>query len=388
MKILVVGAGYVGLANALVLAKNNKVAIIDIDEAKLELIQNGISPLKEEDSQKLLRANLKNISCGKIIDNQFSNYDIAILALPTNFDEKRKSFDTILLKQTVSQLNKINFTGDIIIRSTIPVGFTNSIISEFYNLKICFFPEFLREGKTITDTLYPDRIIAGGESSVTKKFKKLMRNSILKQDVEIIETSVSEAEAIKLFSNTYLAMRISFFNELDSFALLNNFDSRKIVNGLSLDSRIGNMYNNPSFGYGGYCLPKDTKQIIADLKTSPRKLIRSIHLSNEERKKFIAKDILDKCDGQIGIYKLSMKSGSDNFRNSSVLEILKLLNKNGKKILIYEPLIKKNLFLGNQVEANFKNFIEKSDLIIANRLTNKLIATNKKIYTRDLFRKN
>ena len=384
MKIVIIGAGYVGLGNALLLAQNNEVLLIDTDPKKVRSINAGISPIEDDLVSRYLKKYQGNVSAIANIDETINSFKLCIIATPTNFKNKIIGFDTSTIDKNLSYLKKFKFKNPIVIRSTIPIGYTESAIKKYKDLKISFFPEFLREGYALHDNLYPSRIIAGGSKQNSKLFAGLLKENAKKKDVPTLFTSPTEAEAIKLFSNTYLAMRISFFNELDSFAMIKNLNTENIINGIGLDDRIGNFYNNPSFGYGGYCLPKDTKQLASNFSDIPHYLIKATIKSNIERKKIIAKNILHGKYRVIGIYRLTMKSNSDNFRESAINDVIKILKKSDKEIIIYEPNVARS-FLGCKVENNFEEFLKKSDVIVANRVSKDLEKSKKIILTRDIF---
>lgn len=388
MKIAIIGAGYVGLSNALLFAKNNKINIIDINQKRVNLLKNSISPIKDKLISKYLKQYRKNLEIFNQIDSSINECSYSIIATPTNFDSKKRSFDISSVLAVLNHLNKLKFKNDIIIRSTLPIGCTQKLANKFKHLSILYFPEFLREGNALYDSLYPSRIVAGGEKKKALKFICLLLKNAKKKNIPTLDTSYDEAEAIKLFSNTYLAMRIAFFNELDSFASIKGLNSEEIIRGLSMDNRIGNYYNNPSFGYGGYCLPKDSKQLDKDFGSISHKLIQSINQSNKKRKEFVSERILSSTVGIIGIYRLSMKKHSDNHRDSAIISIVKSLKKNNRKILIYEPTINSKTFLGIQIQNNFDLFIKGSDYIVANRLTDEIVESGKKVFSRDIFRKN
>ena len=388
MNITIIGAGYVGLSNAILLAKNNKVRLIDINKEKISLLKNKKSPITDSLIQRYLSKKKLSLTFDAEINNNVLSSKAVLIATPTNFDPKTKSFDTFSIEDILKKLKKNNFSKLVVIRSTVPVGFTEKMQKKYPNIDIAFFPEFLREGEALRDSLYPSRIICGSSSKKARLFLKLLKESAIKKNIQIQITSPSEAEAIKLFSNMYLAMRISFFNELDSFSLSNNLSTKKIIKGLSLDPRIGNYYNNPSFGYGGYCLPKDTLQLRQNFQDIPQKLIQATIQSNILRKKFIVDEILKQNANIIGIYRLSMKAGSDNWRESSIIDIIKSLKRKGKKILIYEPMLSRKTFMGVLVENDVKAFKNKSNLIVANRYENELSDKNEVVFTRDIFNIN
>ena len=388
MKITILGAGYVGLSNAILLAKNNQVTLIDVDKEKISLLKKKKSPISDTLIQRYLSKKKLSLTFDtEMNDNLFSS-KIVLVATPTNFNSKTKSFDTSSIEGILKKLKKNNFSKLVVIRSTVPVGFTEKMQTKYPNLDIAFFPEFLREGEALRDSLYPTRIICGSKSKRAIFFLNLLKESAIKKNIKTQITSSPEAEAIKLFSNMYLAMRISFFNELDSFSLSKNLNSKEIINGLSSDPRIGTHYNNPSFGYGGYCLPKDTQQLRQNFKDIPQKLIQATIQSNLLRKKFIVNEILNRKVKTVGIYRLSMKAGSDNWRESAVIDIIKFLKKEGKEMLIYEPLFTGNTFMGITVENNLKCFKSESELIIANRFEQNLNDKKEILFTRDIFNKN
>ena len=385
-KITVIGAGYVGLSLSSLFGKSYKVKIFDIDKKKLEKIDKSIVPIEDEFMQNYLDSKKTKYNAIYDLKESFGNTDLFIICLPSNYDADKNFFDTSAIEDTIRRIREANDDSLILIKSTVPVGFTKKINATYPKGEIIFSPEFLREGKALKDNLEPDRIVIGSESDEAKKIGIIFQ-VLAKNDPECFFMKPDEAESVKLFSNTYLAMRVAFFNELDSFCLSQNLDSKKIIKAVCSDSRIGEGYNNPSFGYGGYCLPKDTKQLLANYKEIPQNIIESIVKSNSSRKDFIADDVLSN-NGVIGIYRLVMKEGSDNIRESSIQGILKRLNAKGKNLLIYEPLLKDKYFFGVEVVDDLKEFKNRSDLILANRFNDELKDSLKKIYTRDLFREN
>lgn len=390
-KFTVIGAGFVGMSMAAILAKNNKVKILDNDSTKVDLINASKSPLSEPLMEKYIVDYKHNIFATKNFEEAISDANFIIISLPTNFDEVTNSFDTNILEDMVKKIVSVKTSPTIIIKSTIPVGFTERLNKEYTDSSIFFSPEFLREGSAINDNLYPSRIIVGGNTEVRDEmvnFAECLKNCSYKENTPVYIMSSQEAEAVKLFANTYLAMRVAFFNELDTFSLSRNLDTFNIIKGISDDQRIGGHYNNPSFGYGGYCLPKDTKQLLSNFKNIPQKLISSIVNSNETRKEFLANEIINKDPKIIGIYRLIMKDNSENFRNSAVLDILKILKDHKKEIIIYEPLINAEEFIGCKVENNLTSFKEMSSIILANRLEENIKDVNSKVFTRDLFNKD
>lgn len=388
MKIAIFGAGYVGFGNALLLAQKHIIRLFDVNQEKVDLINAGVAPIEDHLILEYFKKYKKNISACHKINKSINNFSFCLIATPTNFNNNNQAFDTSSIDKILKDLKAIGFKNNIIIRSTLPVGYTELISRKFKKLKISFFPEFLREGYALYDNLYPSRIIAGGTKENTKKFVKLLLENAKKTSVPVLFTSASEAEAIKLFSNAYLAMRVSFFNELDSFAMEKDLDTKNIIMGISHDKRIGNHYNNPSFGYGGYCLPKDTKQLSKNFTTVPHQLIKAITASNQDRKRLIANFILNKNLNKVGIYRLTMKSDSDNFRDSAILDIIKILKTSGIKISIFEPKFTKKSFLGCKIENNLEKFLDQSELVLANRISKELRDSVKPILSRDIFNKD
>ena len=388
MKFSVIGLGYVGLSISILLSQKYKVDAIDIDKNKLKLINDRISPIQDKDIEYFFRKKNLNIKVSDKISSEKSKY--YIVCTPTNYNELTGSFDTKSVELVIRNIVSVDKRAIIIIKSTIPLGFTDFVKKKFKKNNIFFYPEFLRESNALYDNLYPSRIIAGGDNKHCKTFAKYLVNCALKpkKQIEIIQMSSKEAESVKLFANTYLAMRVSFFNELDTFCELNNLNSKNIIKGISLDPRIGMFYNNPSFGYGGYCLPKDTKQLLRNFNNIPNNIITAVIKSNRTRKKFIAQQILNKNPKVVGIYRLTMKNGSDNFRESAIFDVMQIIKKLKIKILVYEPLIKENNYKKTPVIKNFREFIKLSDVIIANRLSKKLKQVKNKVYSRDVFKIN
>lgn len=385
MKITIVGAGYVGLSNAVLLARFFDVLLIEINEEKVKMINERISPIVDEDIQYYFNNCKLKLKATTIIDESLKKSDYVLIATPTNYDPELNNFDTNTVEVVINDVLKINPTIYIIIKSTVPVGFTNKIRKKYNTNNIIFSPEFLREGKALFDNLYPSRIVIGDNSKYAKNFVSLLIKSAIKKDVSILYTNSTEAEAIKLFSNTYLAMRVSFFNELDSFAEIKGLNTKQIIEGVSLDPRIGNQYNNPSFGYGGYCLPKDTKQLLANYNDVPQNIISAIVASNKTRKDHIAQMILNRKPNIVGIYKLTMKNNSDNFRQSAIQGIMKRIKAKGIKVIVYEPTINEKMFYNSEIVNDIDLFKKLSDVVIANRMTNDLIDIESKIYTRDIY---
>ncbi|MCR8698114.1 nucleotide sugar dehydrogenase [Campylobacter sp. LMG 7929] len=384
MKIAVVGIGYVGLSNAVLLSQNHEVFMLDIDHKKVEKINNKENVIQDDLIEEYLKYKPLNIQAHTNQEIVYKNTDYIIIATPTNYNEDLNHFDTSSIEEVISSALKINPSATIIIKSTIPIGYTEKIKKQFNYENIIFCPEFLREGKALYDNLHPSRIIVGEKSSKGLKIAKLFQENALKKDISVYLTNSTEAESIKLFSNTYLAMRIGFFNEIDTYARKHGLDAKDIIMGVSADPRIGNYYNNPSFGYGGYCLPKDTKQLLQNFKNTPNNLIKAIVKTNETRKIFIKDTILSLKQKRIGIYRLIMKKDSDNFRNSVMLDIVKYLKSYNVDMIIYEPLLNDETDEFS-IENNFEHFIESCDIIIANRIDDKIRNYKYKIFTADVF---
>ena len=388
IKIVVVGLGYVGLGNALLLAQKNKVTAVDIDIDKVTLINEKKSPLSDQKIDSFLANNTLDLKAALPSDEFFENSDIALISTPTNYDESTNCFNTESVEVTIKNALSKNPNIIIIIRSTVPVGFTDKMIEKYQTNDIYFVPEFLREGKALNDSLNPSRIIIGGPGNKFKLIESIFKDGAKKKDIDVLNISAAEAESSKLFSNTYLAMRVAFFNELDSFAQTKNLITKNIINSLSLDPRIGSGYNNPSFGYGGYCLPKDTKQLLSNYKNTPQKLMEAIIKSNDLRKKLIADSIIEMNPKVVGVYRLMMKEGSDNFRESSIQDVIKLIAIKGVKVIIFEPLVEDKIFNNFEVVSDFEEFINESEIILANRMNNELNSVNEKVFTRDIFNKD
>ncbi|HIF5508268.1 TPA: nucleotide sugar dehydrogenase [Pasteurella multocida] len=384
-KITIAGAGYVGLSNAVLLAQHYNVILLDIDQNKVDLINNKKSPITDKEIEDFLQN--KSLTMMATTDKEVAlkNADFVIIATPTDYNTETGYFNTSTVEAVIEQTLSINPQATIIIKSTIPVGFTENMREKFNTPNLIFSPEFLREGKALYDNLYPSRIIVGSTSYQAKVFADMLTQCARKKDVTVLFTHNTEAEAVKLFANTYLAMRVAFFNELDTYASLHHLNTKDIINGISTDPRIGTHYNNPSFGYGGYCLPKDTKQLLANYADVPQNLIEAIVKSNETRKRFITHDVLNKKPKTVGIYRLIMKSGSDNFRASAILDIMPHLKENGVEIVIYEPTLNQQAFEDYPVINQLSEFINRSDVILANRSEPDLNQCSHKIYTRDIF---
>ena len=385
LKIAVVGLGYVGLSNAALLALENEVVGLDISATKVEMINKGKLPIIDERLESFFNEKQLHFIATTNENKAYQNARYVIVSIPTNFDEKNNQFDTSAIIEVITQINKINKNALIIIKSTVPIGFVSGLKSAYGISNVIFSPEFLREGQTLHDNLFPSRIVIGEKSDRALDFANLISKVIEKKGTEIIFTGSKEAEAIKLFSNSYLAMRVAFFNELDTFSMKNELNTRDIIKGISLDPRIGQHYNNPSFGYGGYCLPKDTKQLLSDYADIPQHVISAIVTSNEIRIKTIAQEILKKRPKIVGIFRLIMKAGSDNFRESAVLKVVKILRSKQIKLIIYEPNLSEKFFNGILVEKSLTRFKTASDLIVSNRVSDELFEVEQKVFTRDLF---
>lgn len=389
MKITIVGAGYVGLSLATLFAQKHDVVLLDISSDKVDLINGRKSPIADSDIENFFENKELNLIATVNPKFAYENADYIVIATPTDYDEDKNYFNTTAVETVIDEAIKITSATTIVIKSTVPIGFTEKIIEKTGHANILFSPEFLREGKALYDNLYPSRIVVGYGNEQTREkaetFANLLKQNALANSVKILHTGLSEAESIKLFPNTYLALRVAFFNELDSFAQMKGLCSEQIIEGMGLDPRIGNHYNNPSFGYGGYCLPKDTKQLLANYENVPNDLIKAVVSANATRKAYIADEIINTGCKTIGIYRLAMKSDSDNFRQSSILDIIKILKEKQCEVIIYEPSFTENEYMHCEVIADFSIFKDKSDIILANRYEDILSVCKEKVYTRDLF---
>lgn len=388
LRVTVVGTGYVGLSNAVLFAREHDVTSLDINAQRVDMINQRQSPIVDEYIEKAFTESTLNLTATLDAEKAYKDADYIIVATPTNYDSETNYFDTSSIESVIEQILPINSTAKIIIKSTIPVGYTAQLKEKIRTNQIVFVPEFLREGKALYDNLYPSRIIVGEKSKRGEAIAQLYLEATTEKNAPILCMDSTEAEAVKLFSNTYLAMRVAYFNELDTYCEKNNLNSLDIVQGVSLDPRIGNHYNNPSFGYGGYCLPKDTKQLLANYKGVPQNLIQAIIHSNQTRKQFIVKEILKKRPNVVGIYRLTMKAGSDNFRDSAIQDIMRELKEYNVEVIVYEPTLRVERYEGYTVQNHLNEFLNISNVILANRMHDDLKGMQFKVYTRDLFGEN
>ena len=385
MKIAVAGTGYVGLSIATLLSQKNEVMALDIIPEKVEMINKRISPIKDKEIEEFFKNKELNLKATLDYKEAFEGTEFIVISTPTNYDDEKNHFDTSSVEDIIQKVISMHINTTMVVKSTIPVGFIENMKQKYNIDNIMFSPEFLREGKALYDNLYPSRIIVGEKSERAKKFANLLKESALKEDIEVKFMNSTEAEAVKLFANTYLALRVAYFNELDTYAEIKGLNTKDIIEGVCLDPRIGNHYNNPSFGYGGYCLPKDTKQLLANYDNVPQNLIRAIVRSNRTRKKHITEMVMRRNPDVVGIYRLTMKKDSDNFRASAIQEIIDRLKLEGVEVIIYEPTLEKTTFNDCKVINDFEKFCEISDVVLANRYEDKLSSIKDKVYTRDLF---